>query len=67
MDANLIIIDSDAELARARALVDSLMNSDEPADMARLAAQARLIAAYEQERWPPHRLKTAEVLRYLMN
>ena len=34
MDATLILIDSDAELARARALVDRLWGSDEPADMA---------------------------------
>ena len=40
MDATLILIDSDAELARARALVDRLWNSDDPADVARLAAQA---------------------------
>ena len=66
MDATLIVIDSDAELARARALVDGLMNSDDPADAARLTAQARLIAAYEQAKWPPRRPKTAEVLRYLM-
>src|SRR5207253_10069353 len=64
--ATLIVIDCDAELARARALVDGLMNSDDPADAARLTAQARLIAAYEQAKWPPRRPKTAEVLRYLM-
>ena len=45
MDATLILIDSDAELARAQALVDRLWKSDEPADVARLQAQARLIAA----------------------
>jgi HTH-type transcriptional regulator/antitoxin HigA len=48
MDTTLIVIDSDAELARACALVDRLMVSDDPADLARLAAQARLIAAYEE-------------------
>jgi len=48
MDATLIVIDSDAELARARALVDRLMASDNPANIARLQAQARLIAAYEE-------------------
>jgi hypothetical protein len=31
MDATLILIDSDAELARARARVDRLRESDEPA------------------------------------
>jgi HTH-type transcriptional regulator / antitoxin HigA len=68
MDATLIVIDSDAELARARALVERLMSSasDDPADVARLRAQARLIAAYEQEKWPPRQPQTAEVIRYLM-
>jgi hypothetical protein len=34
MDATLILIDSDTELARARALVDELWNSNNPADVA---------------------------------
>ena len=42
MDATLVVIDSDTELARARALVDSLITSDNPDDIARLAAQARI-------------------------
>jgi hypothetical protein len=50
MDATLIVIDSAPELARARALVDRLWNSDEPAELARLQAQARLIAAYEESK-----------------
>ncbi len=52
MDATMILIDSDAELARARALVDRLWNSNDPADIARVEAQARLIAAYEERKWP---------------
>ena len=36
MDATLILIDSDAELARARTLVDQLWNSNNPSDVARL-------------------------------
>ena len=68
METTLIVIDSDAELARARALVDRLMASDKPADLARLAAQARLIAAYEEQKWPaPRPLSGAEVIRYLMD
>ena len=67
MDATLIVIDSDAELARARALVDRLWNSDEPADVARLQAQARLIAAYEESRWPRQPPTTAELIRHLMD
>jgi hypothetical protein len=52
MDATLVLIDSNAELARARALVDRLWDSNDPADVARLEAQARLIAAYEERKWP---------------
>ena len=67
MDATLILIDSDAELARARALVDRLMASDDPADIALLAAQARLIAADEESKWPRRPPRTAEIIRYLMD
>ena len=67
MDATLIVIDSDAELSRARALVDRLWDSDDPADMARLQAQARLIAAYEESKWPRRPPSTAELIRHLMD
>jgi HTH-type transcriptional regulator/antitoxin HigA len=61
------LIDSDAELARARALVELLWNSDAPADIARLEAQARLIAAYEETRWPRRSPSTADLIRHLMD
>ena len=68
MDATLILIDSAAELARARALVDRLWESDNPADIARLQAQARLIAAYEESKWPRRqRPTTADLIRHLMD
>ncbi len=67
MDATLILIDSDAELARARALVDRLWGSDDPADVARLEAQARLIAAYEGSKWPRRPPSTADLIRHLMD
>src|SRR6266849_7315082 len=67
MDATLILIDSDAELARARALVDRLWESDEPADVARLQAQARLIAVYEEAKWPRRPPSTADLIRHLMD
>jgi HTH-type transcriptional regulator / antitoxin HigA len=63
MDATLIVIDSDTELARARALVDGLMASNDAADVARLEAQARLIAAYEEQKWPRRMPSTAEIVR----
>ena len=67
MDATLILIDSAAELARARALVDRLWTSENPADIARLQAQARLIAAYEARKWPRRPSSTAELIRHLMD
>ncbi len=67
MDATLILIDSDAELARARALVDQLWQSDDAADAARLQAQARLIAAYEETKWPRRPPRTADLIRHLMD
>jgi HTH-type transcriptional regulator/antitoxin HigA len=67
MDATLILIDGDAELARARKLVNRLWSSDDPADIARLAAQARLIAAYEETKWPRRPPSTADLIRHLMD
>src|SRR6516162_6856347 len=67
MDVILVVIDSDAELARARALVDRLWESDNPSDVARLQAQARLIAAYEETEWPRRPPSTAELIRHLMD
>lgn len=67
MDATMILIDSDAELARARAMVDRLWTSNDPADIARLEAQARLIAAYEALKWPRRPSSTAELIRHLMD
>jgi HTH-type transcriptional regulator/antitoxin HigA len=67
MDATMILIDSDAELARARALVDRLWNSNDPADIVRLEAQARLIAAYEERKWPRRPPSIADLIRHLMD
>ena len=67
MDATLILIDSAAELSRARALVNRLWDSSNPADIARLQAQARLIEAYEESKWPRRPASTAELIRHLMD
>jgi HTH-type transcriptional regulator / antitoxin HigA len=67
MDATVILIDGDMELARARALVERLWNSDDPADIARLEAQARLIAAYEERKWPRRSPNIADLIRHLMD
>jgi len=67
MDATLIIIDSAAELRRAQDLVAQLMVSNDPTDRARLEAQARLVAAYEEQHWPARRPSPAAVIAYLMD
>ena len=67
MDATLILIDNDAELVRARALIDQLWDSEDPADTARLEAQARLIAAYEERKWPHRPPSVADLIRHLMD
>src|SRR5881396_1166541 len=67
MDATMILIDSDAELVRARALVDRLWNSNDPTDIVRLEAQARLIAAYEERKWPRRPPSIADLIRHLMD
>ena len=67
MKATLILIQNDADHAQAKALVDKLMTSESPADHAKLAAQARLIEAYEQERWPQKSPTLADVLTYLLD
>jgi HTH-type transcriptional regulator/antitoxin HigA len=43
------------------------MTSGRPADVARLEAQARLIAAYEETKWPRRTPSTADIVRYLMD
>jgi HTH-type transcriptional regulator/antitoxin HigA len=67
MDATLIVVENDAELTRALALVDRLWTSNDPADIARLRAQAQLIALYEESRWPRRLPRTADLIRYLMD
>jgi HTH-type transcriptional regulator/antitoxin HigA len=67
MDATLIIVDGDSELARANAFVAALWNSSDPNDLARLDAQARLISAYERCKWPPRAKTTRDVLANLID
>src|SRR5437588_8521036 len=67
MDATVILIDNDKELARARALEDRLWDSNAPSDVARLEAQARLIAAYEERKWPRRPPSIAVLIRHLMD
>jgi hypothetical protein len=62
-----ILIDGDAELLRARAPVDQLWNSTHLGDLARLEAQARLVAAYEEMKWPRRPPSVTDLIRHLMD
>ena len=67
MDATLVLIDSDADsLAPACSLIGS-GSQVLPTDIARLQAQARLIAAYEESKWPRRPPSTADLIRHLMD
>jgi HTH-type transcriptional regulator/antitoxin HigA len=66
MKATLFIIENDRDHAEAKALIEKLMGSSDPADQARITAQARLIEAYERARWPRRTPKLPDLLAYLM-
>ncbi|HEY6456103.1 MAG TPA: hypothetical protein VIY90_12580 [Steroidobacteraceae bacterium] len=67
MKATLVVIQTDADHAEAKKLIESLMDSSDPADQARMATQARLIEAYERPRWPRRTPTVPELLTYLMD
>ena len=67
MKATLIIIQNDADHAEAKSLIEKLMDSNDPADQARLTAQARLIEAYERARWPRRAPTLPDLLKFLMD
>lgn len=64
MKTELIIIENDADLAEANALVASLIESG---DVLRLQAQAKLVEDYERRRWPREMPSIAQLLTYLMD
>src|SRR3977135_760121 len=67
MKATLFVIENDADHAQAKALIEKLMGSSDPADQARMTAQARLIEAYENARWPRRTPSLPDLLTYLMD
>src|SRR5262249_48499718 len=67
MDATLIVIENDEELARAQALVSRLMDAAAPSDLARLEAQARLVEAYERKKRPRRTPQGADIPIYLLD
>ena len=67
MKATLFVVENDADLTQAKALIEKLMGSNDPADLARMTAQARLIEAYERVRWPRRAPSLPDLLTYLMD
>ena len=67
MKATLFIVENDVDHAQAKALIEELIGSTEPADRARMTAQARLIEAYERTRWPRRAPSLPDLLTYLMD
>ena len=67
MKATLIVIQHEADHAQAKALIERLMGSENPEDQARMAAQARLVEAYERDRWPRRMPALPDLLTYLMD
>ncbi len=48
------------------ALVGSLMQATSARDVARLRAQARLVQAWESERWPVRKVDAVEAIKFRM-
>jgi HTH-type transcriptional regulator/antitoxin HigA len=67
MKTTLIVIENDTDHAQAKSWVDRLMASNDPANAAKIAAQARLIEAYERNRWPRKAPGLPNVLAYLLD
>jgi HTH-type transcriptional regulator / antitoxin HigA len=67
MKTTLIVIQNDADHAQAKALIEKLMGSKDPADQARMVAQAYLAEAYERTRWPRRAPSLPDLLTYLMD
>ncbi len=65
MKAELIIVENDADLAEATALVAELIGK--PGNGARLRAQAKLVEDYETRKWPRRAVPVPELLTYLMD
>lgn len=67
MRTEIITIETEQDLAEARALVASLGRAEKPEDVARLRAQALVLQAYEARRWPVAKATPADILAYIMD
>jgi predicted transcriptional regulator len=64
MRAELIIVQNEADHREARAIVHSLVHSERPEDLARLRAQALLVADWEAQHYPPVPPDPLEAIRF---
>lgn len=67
MMATLIVVRNDEDHAQAKVLIETLLASGNPSDQARMVAQARLVEAYERERWPRRIPTLPDLLTYLLD
>jgi HTH-type transcriptional regulator/antitoxin HigA len=67
MEATIVIIENEADLAAAQALVAELGRSTDPTDIGRLRAQALILQAYEAKHRPTALATPAEIISYLMD
>lgn len=67
MKAPLIVIQNDADHTHAKALIEKLIVSKDPADRARMVTQACLTEAYERSRWRRRAPPLSDLLSYLMD
>jgi HTH-type transcriptional regulator/antitoxin HigA len=66
MQTSVVTIETESDLKEAQALVSQLMDSTDPADRARLRAQAIILQDYEAKRWPIAPASVADIIQYLM-
>src|ERR1700683_3860481 len=61
MKPTLFVVENNADLTEAKALIEKLMESSDPAN------QACLIEAYERDRWPRRAPTLPDLLTYLLD
>lgn len=66
MRVEVVEISNDRDYIEAREVISSLMDSERPEDVARLRAQAILVAAWEKEKSPPVLPTPIEAIRFRM-
>jgi HTH-type transcriptional regulator/antitoxin HigA len=66
MKIEVIAIETEADYRKALELVSSLMDASTPRDIARLQAQAMIVAAYEERICPRRSVDSVEAIKFRM-